>query len=53
MFLLKLQLHGVFDRDDALFGRNVAGQHVEQGRLAGSGSPGDDDVELRFYAGIE
>ncbi len=39
---LQLQLRRVLDRDDPLIGRNVAGQGIEQGRLAAAGASGND-----------
>jgi hypothetical protein len=43
--LPELELLGVFDRDDAFFVRDERRQNVQQRRLAGAGTAGDDDVE--------
>ena len=43
--LLQLQFGRVLDRDDALVVRDEARQRVEQRRLAGTGTAGDDDVQ--------
>jgi hypothetical protein len=51
VLLLELQLDGVLDRDDPLGLRDERAQHVEQGRLPGSGAAGDDDVEPGLHAG--
>ena len=45
--LLELELGGVLDRDDALAVGDEGREHVEVGRLAGAGTAGDEDVELR------
>jgi hypothetical protein len=45
MLLGKLQLRGVFDRDNAFLIRDEAGQHVEQRRLAGARAAADETVE--------
>ena len=45
VLLLQLELDGVLDRDDPLAVGDEGGQHVEQGRLAGAGAAGDDDVQ--------
>ena len=47
MRLLQLQLGGVLAGDDALVVLDVAGQAVEQRRLAGAGAAGDEDVAAR------
>ena len=44
MRLLQLQLGRILAGDDALVEVDVAGQAVEQRRLAGAGAAGDDDV---------
>ena len=48
VFLLELQFGRVFDGDDAVGIRNVAGEHVQQGGLSGAGSARDQDVQLPF-----
>ena len=40
------QLGRVLDGDDALVARDVGGDGVQQRRLAGARSAGDEDVEL-------
>src|SRR5204862_705057 len=47
MFLVQLQLCGVFDRHDALAFADETGQHVEQRRLTGAGAAADERVEPR------
>ncbi len=42
--LLKLQLGGVLAGDDALVLIDIPGQAIQQRRLAGTGTAGDDDV---------
>ena len=51
--LLQLQLGRVFDGDDALVLRNVAGERVQQRGLAGAGTAGDDDVQPRLDAALQ
>ena len=53
MLLLHLQFGGVLDGDHAFGIRNVAGEHIEQGGLAGAGSAGDQQVEPAFHHGGE
>ncbi len=50
---LKLELGGVFDRDDALARRNPFGQGVEKRGLAGPGAAGDQDVGLALDTGLD
>src|SRR5207237_8471219 len=50
VFLVKLQFGCVFDRDDALFVRNVRGKDIEKSRLAGTCSARNKDIETGFYA---
>ena len=45
VLLLDLEFGGVFDGDDALIGRDEAGEHVEQRGFTGAGTAGDDDVQ--------
>ena len=47
--LLELQLGRVLDRDDALVGRDVARQAVQQRRLARAGAAADQDVAPRLH----
>ena len=51
--LLQPELRRVLDRDDALGVRDVAGERVEQRRLTGTGTAGDDRVELGLDAGAQ
>ncbi len=44
VFLVELELGGVLDGDDPLVDRDEPGADVEEGRLPGTGAPGDDDV---------
>ena len=46
--LLQPQFGGVFDGDDALVFRDVAGERVEQRGLAGAGAAADQDVQARL-----
>ena len=48
--LLELQLGRVFDGDDALLLGNEARERVEHGGLAGAGSAGDQNRDLRLHA---
>ena len=45
MLLLKPELCGVLDGDDALAGIDHARKRIEQGGFAGAGAAGNDDVE--------
>ena len=51
--LLELELGRVFDGDDSFRVGNEGGEGVEQGRLAGAGAAGDDDVQLHLDAGAQ
>jgi len=51
MALVQLKLSRVLDGDDALIGRDEAGEHVEQRGLAGAGPAGDDDIAAPEDAG--
>src|SRR5690606_28785190 len=51
--LLQLQFGRVLAGDDALVELDGAGQAVEQGRLAGAGAAGDDDVAAAFADDVE
>jgi len=51
--LLELELRGVLDRDDPLVGGDEGGEHVQGGRLAGTGAAGDHHVEATPHAGVE
>ena len=53
VLLLQLQLDRILDRDDALVAGDERRQHVEQRRLAGAGTAGDEDVQLRPHRRIE
>ena len=53
MALAKLQLRRVFDGHDAFVIRQVAGQHVEQGRLAAARPAADHHVGSRQNAGFQ
>ena len=44
---------GVFDGDDALGIRDVAGEHVEERGFAGAGAAGDDEIEAALDHGGE
>ena len=48
--LREAQLGGVLDREDALVVREVVGEDVEEGGLAGTGAAGDDDVLAQEHA---
>ena len=45
MILHQAELRGVLDRDDPLVLGNEAGHDVEERRLAGAGTTGDEHVE--------
>ena len=49
--LLELELGGVLDRHDALVSGDVGRHRVQQRRLTGTGTAGDEDVELPLHAG--
>ncbi len=49
----ELQFGGVFDGDDAVGVGDVSGEHIQQSRLAGASSTGDQDVEAPFHHGRE
>ena len=51
--LVQPELGGVLDGDDALVVGDEGRQHVERGRLAGTGTTGDEDVEAAPDAGLE
>ncbi len=53
VLLLQLQLGRVLDGDDPLIGRDVGGEDVEQGGLAGAGAAGDHDVQAGLDTGGE
>ena len=53
VILLELKLGGVLDRDDALVSGDVGGHRVQERRLTGTGTAGDEDVELPLHAGGE
>ncbi len=53
MLLLELQLGRVLDRDDALVSGHVGRAGVEERRLPGAGSSGNEDVQLSLHAGSE
>ena len=53
MFLLQLEFGRVFDGDDALIGRDEAGEDVQQGGLAGPGAAGDEDVQFGHRHGLQ
>src|SRR6202008_4002729 len=53
MLLLDLEFGGVFDGDDALVGRDEAGEHVEQRGLTGACTTRDDDIETGFDGALE
>src|SRR5450759_493899 len=53
MLLVQLQLGRVLDRDDAVFHRDEAGQHVQERGLAVPGAARDDDVGLGKDGGLE
>src|SRR5579862_375907 len=53
VFLLELQLGGVFDGYDAFGVRNIAGQNVEDCRFAGAGSSRDKEVQTALDHGRE
>ena len=48
--LLELKLRGVLDRDDPLVSGDVGRHRVQQRRLTGAGTSGDEDVELPLHA---
>ena len=49
MGLLQGQLGGVLNGDDPLSIRNHSGQRIEEGRLAGAGSAGDENIEPGYH----
>src|SRR5579872_2759752 len=49
VLLRQLQLGGIFNRDDAFVLRNVLRQDVEEGRLAGAGTAGDQNAQSRAH----
>ena len=51
--LLELQFGGVFNGHDPLFFRDIARQNVQQRRLAGTCSTGDDNVQPRPHRALE
>src|SRR5215213_5209273 len=51
VLLGQLQLGWILDGDDPLPGRDIRGQHIEKGRLAGTGASGNEDVQLAADAG--
>ena len=51
--LVERKLGRVFDGDDAVGVGDVAREDVEEGRLTGTGTAGDDDVEPRFDRGAQ
>ena len=53
VLLLELQFGGVFDGDDAVGVGNVSREHIQQSRLAGAGSAGDQNVQPAFHHGRE
>ena len=53
VLLVQLQLGGVLDGDDAVFDRDEAGQHVQEGGLAGAGAARDDDVGLGEHGRLQ
>src|SRR5208283_3262346 len=53
VFLLQLEFGGVFDGDNVFGVPNVAAHHIQQRRLAGAGTAGDDNIELRPYCSLQ
>ena len=53
VFLVQLQLGGVFDGDDAFVGRNERRQHIQGRGLAGAGAARDQDVEPALDAAAQ
>ena len=53
MRLVELELRRVFDRDDPLVHRDVAGQDVERRGLSRAGAARDHDVASAPDAGVE
>ena len=51
VWLLQLEFCRVFNRDNSLFNRNVAGEHVQQSGLAGTGPARNDNVQPRANTG--
>ena len=46
MVLLELKLGCVLDRDDSLVAGDEGGDRVQRRRLTGTGTSGDEDVQL-------
>ncbi len=53
MALVKLELNGILDRDDALVIGDEPREHIEQSRLTGAGAPRDQYVEPSLDARLE
>src|SRR4029079_10304079 len=53
VILLQLKFGRVFDRDDAVFVRDEAGERVEQRGFTGTGTARDDDVEVGLHGPLE
>ena len=51
--LVQLELLCIFHRDDALVCGDEGGEHVQRGRLAGTGTARHEDVELADHHGLE
>jgi hypothetical protein len=51
--LRELQLSGLLDGDDAVAVRDGGGQRVQERRLAGARSPGDQDVQVGLDAAVQ
>ncbi len=49
VWLLQLQLGGIFDSDDALVGRDITRQYIQHCGLARAGTAGNDDVQARSH----
>src|SRR6185437_3883353 len=53
MFLVELQVGSILNRDDTLAIRDLGRKNVQEGRLAGARSPGDQNVQARFDASLQ
>ena len=53
MRLLKAELGGIFDGDDAFIGGNKGRKNIQRGRLTGACTAADHDVQLRLDTGAQ
>ena len=53
MRLLKAELGGIFDGDDAFIGGDEGRKYIQRGRLTGAGTAADHDVQLRLDTGAQ